>query len=40
MSQAFPPKSKFTVDQIPDLSGLVTIVTGIYESLDVPVCPY
>ncbi|KAH9857650.1 NAD-P-binding protein [Lenzites betulinus] len=28
MSQAFPPKSKFTIDQIPDLSGLVIIVTG------------
>ncbi|KAH9849462.1 NAD(P)-binding protein [Lenzites betulinus] len=28
LGQAFPPKPKFTVDQIPDLSGLVVIVTG------------
>ncbi|KAH8082451.1 NAD-P-binding protein [Cristinia sonorae] len=27
-SQTFPPKSKFSVDQIPDLSGRVFIVTG------------
>jgi hypothetical protein len=27
-SQSFPPKSKFTVDDIPDLSGKVIIVTG------------
>lgn len=27
-SQVFPPKSLFTVDQIPDLSGQVIIVTG------------
>jgi hypothetical protein len=27
-SQSFPPKSKFTVDDIPDLSGQVIIVTG------------
>ncbi|PPQ73153.1 hypothetical protein CVT26_014819 [Gymnopilus dilepis] len=28
ISQSFPPKSKFTVDDIPDLSGKVIIVTG------------
>ncbi|EUC59465.1 oxidoreductase, putative, partial [Rhizoctonia solani AG-3 Rhs1AP] len=27
-SQAFPPKSQFTVEQIPDLAGQVIIVTG------------
>ena len=28
--QMFPPKSKFSVDQMPDLTGRVTIVTGAY----------
>ncbi|KAK7055760.1 NAD(P)-binding protein [Favolaschia claudopus] len=28
IGQAFPPKSKYSVDQIPDLSGKVMIVTG------------
>nr|VWO99666.1 Succinate-semialdehyde dehydrogenase (EC [Ganoderma boninense] len=28
LAQAFPPKSKFSVDQIPDLTGSVVIVTG------------
>ncbi|KAF9805012.1 hypothetical protein IEO21_09228 [Rhodonia placenta] len=28
VAQLFPPKSKFTTDQIPDLSGKVAIVTG------------
>ncbi|KDQ62477.1 hypothetical protein JAAARDRAFT_170871 [Jaapia argillacea MUCL 33604] len=28
LSQSFPPKSKFSVDDIPDLSGKVIIVTG------------
>ncbi|PIL34948.1 hypothetical protein GSI_02735 [Ganoderma sinense ZZ0214-1] len=28
LQQSFPPKSKFTVDDIPDLSGRVVIVTG------------
>jgi retinol dehydrogenase-12 len=28
ISQLFPPKPKFTVDDIPDLSGKVIIVTG------------
>ncbi|KAJ2990506.1 hypothetical protein NUW54_g8450 [Trametes sanguinea] len=28
MSQMVPPKSKFSVDQIPDLSGRIAIVTG------------
>ena len=27
-SQLFPPKSKFSVDDIPDLSGKVMLVTG------------
>jgi hypothetical protein len=27
-SQSFPPKPHFTVDDIPDLSGKVIIVTG------------
>lgn len=27
-SQAFPPKSTFSVDQMPDLTGRVVIVTG------------
>lgn len=27
-SQTFPPKSKFSVDDIPDLTGKVAIVTG------------
>ncbi|KAI0823263.1 NAD(P)-binding protein [Trametes gibbosa] len=28
LAQAFPPKSEFTADQVPDLSGHVIIVTG------------
>jgi hypothetical protein len=28
LGQAFPPKSQFSVDDIPDLTGKVTIVTG------------
>ena len=28
LSQACPPKSTFSVDQIPDLSGRVMLVTG------------
>jgi hypothetical protein len=31
ISQSFPPKSLFTVDQIPDLTGQVIIVTGYAE---------
>ena len=27
-AQSFPPKSRFTVDDIPDLSGKVILVTG------------
>ena len=26
--QQFPPKPKFSIDQIPDLSGRIVIVTG------------
>ncbi|KAI0823262.1 NAD(P)-binding protein [Trametes gibbosa] len=29
LAQAFPPKARFSVDQIPDLSGRVIIVTGM-----------
>ena len=32
-AQFFPPKSKFSVDQIPDLTGRVIIVTGGLEEL-------
>ena len=28
IAQVVPPKSKFSVDQIPDLTGRVVIVTG------------
>ena len=28
LSQSFPPKSKFNVENIPDLTGKVIIVTG------------
>jgi hypothetical protein len=28
LSQTFPPKSKFNVEDIPDLTGKVVIVTG------------
>ena len=28
VAQAFPPKPTFSVDQIPDLTGQVVIVTG------------
>jgi retinol dehydrogenase-12 len=28
ISQTFPPQSKFSVDDIPDLTGKVIIVTG------------
>jgi retinol dehydrogenase-12 len=28
LTQSFPPKSKFKVDEIPDLTGKVVIVTG------------
>lgn len=28
LAEQFPPKSKFAVDDIPDLSGKVMIVTG------------
>jgi retinol dehydrogenase 12 len=28
VTQLFPPKSEFTVDDIPDLSGKVVVVTG------------
>ena len=28
LAQVYPPKSKFSVDQIPDLTGRVVIVTG------------
>jgi hypothetical protein len=28
LAQTFPPKSDFTVDDIPDLTGKVVIVTG------------
>ncbi|RPD56672.1 NAD(P)-binding protein [Lentinus tigrinus ALCF2SS1-7] len=33
LSQFYPPKSTFTVEQIPDLSGRVVIVTGGYSGL-------
>jgi len=33
ISQGWPPKSKFSVDDIPDLSGKVTIVTGGYAGI-------
>ena len=32
LSQFYPPKSKFTVDQIPDWTGRVVIVTGMLLS--------
>lgn len=32
-SQSFPPKSKFNVEDIPDLSGKVAIVTGANAGL-------
>lgn len=28
INQGFPPKSKFSVDDIPDLTGRVVLVTG------------
>ena len=28
IEQGFPPKSKFSVDDIPDLTGRVVVVTG------------
>ena len=31
--QVCPPKSKFSVDQIPDLTGRVVIVTGMLRYL-------
>ena len=31
LAQVFPPKSTFSVDQIPDLTGRVVIVTGVYS---------
>ena len=31
LAQVFPPKSTFSVDQIPDLTGRVVIVTGMYS---------
>lgn len=30
--QAFPPKPTFSVEQIPDLTGRVVIVTGTYRA--------
>ncbi|TFK83924.1 NAD(P)-binding protein [Polyporus arcularius HHB13444] len=33
LSQFYPPKPQFTVDQIPDLSGRIIIVTGGYSGL-------
>ena len=33
VAQTFPPKPKFSVDQIPDLTGRVMIVTGATLSL-------
>ena len=35
MQQSFPPKSKFSVDDIPDLSGRVVIVTGAWVSIQI-----
>lgn len=32
--QSYPPKSKFSTDQIPDLTGRVVIVTGESESFN------
>jgi len=29
--QAFPPKPKFRIEDIPDLRGKVTVVTGMSE---------
>jgi retinol dehydrogenase-12 len=33
ISQSFPPTSKFTVDDIPDLTGKVMVVTGGYAGI-------
>ena len=33
IGQSMPPKSKFSVDQIPDLAGRVVIVTGASATL-------
>lgn len=30
-AQMFPPKAKWSVEQIPDLSGKVVMVTGVYS---------
>ncbi len=30
LKEAFPSKSKFSVDQIPDLTGKIAIVTGAF----------
>ena len=32
LAQAFPPKPKFRVEDIPDLSGKVIVVTGMSGS--------
>lgn len=32
-SQSWPPKSKFNIDDIPDLTGKVAIVTGGYAGV-------
>ena len=37
VGQSFPPKSKFSVDQIPDLTGRVVIVTGKMACHEQPV---
>lgn len=30
INQSFPPKSKFSTNQIPDLGGRVALVTGMW----------
>lgn len=33
IAQSFPPKSRFNIDEIPDLSGKVAVVTGGYTGV-------
>lgn len=34
LSQIFPPKPLWTAEDIPDLSGKVAVVTGVYAGID------